>query len=67
MEINGNEGKNKTQGVGAGGVGPFRICIDNVCLWHNVDCWANSGETGGVQGLHHHGALLSGKVRSQLA
>lgn len=38
-----------------------------VSLWHGVDCWANSGETGGVWGLHHRGAILSGKVRSQLA
>ena len=39
-----------------------------VGLWHHVDCWENGGEAAGVWGLHHHhGDILSGKVRSQLA
>lgn len=38
-----------------------------VSLWHSVYCWGNSGETGGVWGLHHHGAILSEKVSSKLA
>lgn len=31
--MGGKKGENKNQGVGAGGVGPFRICNDNVCHW----------------------------------
>jgi hypothetical protein len=39
-----------------------------VGLWHHVDCWENGEEAAGVWGLHHHhGDMLSGKVRSQLA
>lgn len=50
---------------------PFTVCNDNVChwwcLWHSVYCWGNSGETGAVTGLHHHGAILPEKVKTQLA
>lgn len=51
MEINGKKGENKNQGVGAGGVCPFRICNDNVCHWWAFGTVSIVGQTGEKQGV----------------
>lgn len=56
---------------GAGGVGSFRICNDSVCHWWAFGTGLIVGQTVEIQGacvwaLHHHCAVLSKSVRSQL-